>query len=219
MSGNVMKVPVSIFVFFSLFHSIMLEPACAQETGRMYTIAVLNLDPKGVSQVEAEVLSDKLRSQIILTVSSDEYREAEEKDQYTVVEQNQIDRIFDQFGIQNTGCVSDSCAIEFGHILQVDRIVVGTVGLIGQTYSISTRIVDVETARTLSTSDRQSRGSIDDLMNKVIAQASNDILWGRPEKSRMKWYAFAAGITTGVIVYYSIPKEPGEKLPFPPGRP
>ena len=40
-----------------------LHSVYAQE-GASYTIAVLNMDAKGVSQVEAEVLSERLRSHI-----------------------------------------------------------------------------------------------------------------------------------------------------------
>ena len=161
------------------------------QDGKSYTIAVLNLDPKGVSQVEAEVLSDKLRSHIMQLVSSPEYVRMTDKDQYTVVEQAQIEKIFEQFDLQSTGCVSDSCAIEFGKMLQADRIVLGTLGLVGSTYSVAARVIDVETSTTISTADQQFRGAIDDVINSVIPQVGDDLILGRQKKSRLKWYLLA----------------------------
>ena len=117
---------------------------------------------------------------------------------YTVVERSQMDKIFDQFDIQNTGCTDVSCAVEFGKILSAERIVIGSVGLVGKTYSITTRIVDVETAATLSVADYTYTGPIDDLLTTGIQSAVNDLLYGEKKKSRKKLYIIA-GITVAVI--------------------
>jgi len=39
---------------------------------------------------------------------------------YTVVERSQMDKIFEQFEIQNTGCVDISCAVGFGKMHSVE---------------------------------------------------------------------------------------------------
>lgn len=174
---------------------IMPTPVHAQADGD-YTIAVLNMDAKGVSQVEAEVLSERLRNHISQLVISSEYRSGD-YDQYLVVEQTQVDKIFEQFEIQNLGCVSDSCAIEFGRMLQVDRIVIGQIGLVGNTYSVSARIIDVESRKAIATADRQHRGSIDEVMSQVINEVGDELLMGKQEKSNMKWYLIAGGLIIG----------------------
>lgn len=173
-----------------------LSSAYAQE-GASYTIAVLNMDAKGVSQVEAEVLSERLRSHISQLVVSPEYTALTDRDQYLVVEQTQVDKIFEQFEIQNLGCVSDSCAIEFGKMLQVDRIVIGQIGLVGNTYSVSARIIDVESRKAISTADSQHRGSIDDVMSTVILKVGDELLMGKQKKSRKLLYILGGLVVVG----------------------
>jgi hypothetical protein len=198
--------------------------AQAQGGKKRYIMAVLNLDAKGVSQVEAEVLSEKLRSHILQVVRDPKYSAMQNRDQYEIVEQTQMDKILDQFNIQNTGCVSDSCAVEFGKMLAVDRILIGQVGLVGKTYSVSARIVDVESYRTLRTADRQHRGSIDEVMNTVIIDLGNELVMGKAKKSNKKWYILAGAVVAGAGAGAAMMGGGGgggEKtpLPLPPSRP
>ena len=112
-----------------------------------YNIAVLDLTAKGISEVETEYLSEYMRGQVTRLVTSKEYINTANIN-YTVVERSQMDKIFEQFEIQNLGCTDVSCAIELGKMLNVEKIIIGSVGLVGKTYSISIRIVDLELAKT-----------------------------------------------------------------------
>jgi len=107
----------------------------AQETQEC-TIAVLDLNANGISQPEAKSLSNSLQVLITRTVTSKNFIENSEI-RYTVVERSQMDKIFEQFEIQNTGCTDISCAVEFGKMLSVERIIIGSVGLVGQTYTFN----------------------------------------------------------------------------------
>ena len=201
---------------------IPVNVAYAQNNGE-YTIAILNMDAKGVSQIEAEVLSERLRSHVSQLLNSSEYATAEDKDQYLVVEQTQVDRILEQFEIQNIGCVSDSCAIEFGKMLQVDRIIIGQIGRVGNTYSVSARVIDVESRKSVATADRQHKGSIDEVMSGVIMEVGDELL-GLKKKSKKLWYIIAGvlivGAGAGVAMMGGDEKpEEGALLPLPPGRP
>ena len=203
---------------------IPVNVAYAQNNGE-YTIAILNMDAKGVSQIEAEVLSERLRSHVSQLLNSSEYATAEDKDQYLVVEQTQVDRILEQFEIQNIGCVSDSCAIEFGKMLQVDRIVIGQIGRVGNTYSVSARVIDVESRKSVATADRQHKGSIDEVMSSVIMEVGDELFLGRKKKSRKLWYIVGGALIIGAGVAASMGGGGDEGvggavlLPFPPDRP
>ena len=193
---------------------------------KIYTIGVLNLDAKGVSQVEAEVISERLRSHIMQVISSERYRSMEDKDMYEVVERENMDRIFEQFDIQNVGCVSDSCAIEFGKMLQADRICQGTIGKVGNTFSVSTRILDVETTKTIAIADRQAK-SIDEVMSTTIIEVGNDLLYGRKKKSKLKWFLLAGAVAAAGAGAALMGGGDGDgggtpepaQLPQPPSRP
>jgi len=198
--------------------------AQARTEGKKYILAVMNLDAKGVSQVEVEVLSEKLRSHILQVVESPKYRSMKNSVSYELVERTQMDKIFDQFNIQNIGCVSDSCAVELGKMLGTDRIIIGQVGLVGRTYSVSARIVDVESSKSIRTADRQYRGSIDDLMNTVIVEIGSELLMGKAKKSHMKLYLITGAVLAGAGAAAVVGGGGGggggkTPLPLPPSRP
>ncbi|MBT4483208.1 MAG: hypothetical protein HOC71_05975 [Candidatus Latescibacteria bacterium] len=215
-------------VYFSLYLLMLgfvpIRSAGAQER-KQFTIAVMNLQAKGVSEVEAEVLSEKLRSHIIQLVSSAEYKQMEGKDQYQVVEREQMDKIFEEFDLQSVGCVSDSCAIEFGKMLQADRILQGTLGKVGETFSISARILDVGSTKTVASITKDLRGTIDEVISTTILEVGDELLIGKKKKSRKLWY-----IIGGVLVAAGAgaalggggggdEETPLPQLPAPPGRP
>ena len=177
------------------------QASWAQER-KSYTLAVLNLDAKGVSLTEAEVISERLRSRVSQTLRSGKYRDSD-RDQYTVIERTQMDKIFEQFEVQNTGCVTDSCAVVFGKMFGVERIVIGSIGLVGNTYSVSTRIVDVETTETIGDADHLYSGTIDKFIKNEISKVSDKLLFGRVMKSHKKLYIIAAAtIAVGIAAYF-----------------
>ena len=165
---------------FSISELNFPQISFAQDS-KSYTLAVLDLEPNGVSQVESRGLSDKLRSHISQLIQDISVV----KDHYELIERTQMDKIFGQFELQNTGCVSDSCAVEFGKMLQADRIVIGTVSLIGQTYSVIVRIVDVESGKTVLSADRQYKGAIDEVLVTIMPQIGNELIGGEKMVSPM----------------------------------
>lgn len=192
----------------------------AQEI-KSYTIAVLDLDAKGISQSEADYLSEYMRGQVTRLVISEEYKKTT-RIVYTVVERSQMDKIFEQFEIQDTGCIDVSCAVEFGKMLSVERIIIGSVGLVGRTYSIATRIVDVESAGTIAVADYTYAGQIDDLLRTGITTVVDELMYGKKKKSRRNLYIIA-GITiaAGIAAYLLIPDKKEDegsisiKIPVP----
>ena len=212
---------MSLYLIVSLFSGSLLPvtPTMAQEQTKNYRLAVIDLDPIGVSENETRALSDKLRSHISQLMRE----KVGLKFTSDILERAQIDRILDEHQLKTTGCVSDSCAVEFGKILQADRIVIGSVSLIGQTYSVIVRIVDVETSRTIDSSDRSFKGSIDALITKIIPEVGNDLFLVPSKKSRTKWYILAGvmvigGIGAGVLGGSKEEGQP-EWLPDPPSKP
>ena len=179
------KILIVYITFYLVEPGLLPIHSVHAQDDKVYTLAALTFDAKGVSEIEADVLSEKLRSHISQLVSSPEYKAESDKDQYLIVEQTQIDKILEQFEMQNIGCVSDSCAIEFGKMLQVDRIVIGQIGLVGNTYLVSARIVDVESRKSIASSSHELKGSIDEIMSTVILDVGNELFMGKKKKSNL----------------------------------
>ena len=164
-------------VLVSVVVSTMLYQGTASAQGKeVYTIGVLNLDQAGVSKTEAKVLSDELRFHIARILRSDEYQQSG-LDTYEMVERTEMEKILDEYEFQFSGCVSDSCAVELGKMMQLDRMVLGSVGLIGQTYTVSIRMIAVQTAKSIAIANRHHRGEIDDVLSTVIPIVAHDLLF------------------------------------------
>jgi len=199
--------------------------AVAQEN-ETYTLAIPNLSGQGTSEVEAAVLSDILRSHITQLVSSEEYKSLEGKDSYEVIEREDMDKIFEQFDLQSTGCVSDSCMIEFGKMLQADRLLLGTIGRIGRSNTLSARIIDIESSKSITTAHIQRSGAIENVMNEMIEEVSSELFIGK-KKSKKLWYIIGGVVLAGAGAGAAMMggggggegTTPPADLPMPPSRP
>ena len=162
-----------------LFCELCPLPYAHAQQPRQYTIAILDLVPNGVSNSDAKGLSEKIRTRISWLVNNDVYKDNLSTERYLVVERSQMDKVFEQFDIQNTGCTDISCAVEFGKMLQVDRIIIGSVNIIGKTFNVTTRMIAVESSQTLSVSEVDYRGSIDGLLGTRIQDVADELILGR----------------------------------------
>ncbi len=189
MAHKVLSIALSFLIILTGF--ITPHISFAQEDS--YTIAVLDLIANGISASEARSLSDYLRSQITRTVTSQEFTE-KSGFVYKVIERVQMDKILEEFDYQSTGCTDEECAVELGKMLNVERIVIGSVGLVGQTYTINARIVDIETASTLSVADYMFTGKRDNLLKTGVPSIVNELLYGKKQKKSKKWYYIVGGI-------------------------
>lgn len=149
-------------------NSVFVKPQTTHAQGRKYGIAVLDLQANNIAEAEVTALSDVLRFCIADIINE---RNNHLTNSYNLIERKQMDKIFDQFDIQSTGCISDSCAVEFGKMLQVDRIIIGSVNLIGSTYVVIVRIVDIETNKTLHSVGKKVVGEIDNVIDLMVVIA------------------------------------------------
>src|SRR3989339_890913 len=99
-------------------------------------IAVMDLDAKNVPKATAFAVSDLLRNDLYASKK------------YTIVERSQMEKILKEQMFQQTGCVSTECAVEVGKILNATQMIVGSISTLGLEYSITIRVVDVETTET-----------------------------------------------------------------------
>jgi len=98
-------------------------------------VVVHELDANGVSPQVARVVSEQLRSRLI------------ETRRFVVPEREKMEAVVAEQSVSLSllACSSQECAIELGRILQANKMVVGSVSALNQTYSINTRFLDLET--------------------------------------------------------------------------
>lgn len=130
-------------------------PGRALAQDRKESIAVLDLEGRGISAMEAATLTDRLRSELVKTGA------------VTVVERGQMQTILAEQDFQMAGCTSDECAVEIGQMLGVTMMYSGSIGKIGSTYTVDVRGVSVETGQIINTMSRDYRGEIDGLITEI----------------------------------------------------
>ncbi len=142
---------VGLWLIFSL------QALPAQQTE---SVAILDLEGRGISTMEAASLTDRLRSELVRT------------GKVTVVERGQMEQVLTEQNFQLTGCTSDDCAVEVGQLLGVTVMLAGSIGKVGSTFSIDLRTIDVQTGRIASSLIRNYRGEIDGLLDEMRFVAS-----------------------------------------------
>ena len=115
-------------------------------------IAVIDFEGKGISQTEASALTDRLRTELY----NGEY--------FVVVERGMMEEILTEQGFQQSGCTTNECIVEVGRLVGVDRIVGGSISKVGNIYSVSSRIVNVETGEIEKTEVYDHIGDIGQLL-------------------------------------------------------
>ncbi|UCH63866.1 MAG: PEGA domain-containing protein [Fidelibacterota bacterium] len=124
------------------------------------SLAILDLEGRGISAIEAASLTDRLRNALVRTGD------------VTVVERGQMEQILGEQDFQLTGCTSDECAVEVGQLLGVTIMVAGSIGKVGSTFSVDIRTVDVQSGRITHSLWRDYRGEIDGLLGLMPEIAS-----------------------------------------------
>jgi TolB-like protein len=124
-------------------------------------IAVNELQSSGIESSAAMLISDRLRNELFNTSL------------FNVLERAEMEQILKEQGFQQSGCTSDACVVQAGQLLGVQLMIAGTVGKIGQTYTISVRAIDIQTGKIVHTANADCKCDIDDVLSKstsLIAQ-------------------------------------------------
>jgi curli biogenesis system outer membrane secretion channel CsgG len=124
-------------------------------------VAILELEPKGVPEVEVSALSDRLRSELLNTGSFD------------VMERGKMQDILREQGFQQSGaCNTDACAVEVGQLIGVEKMIAGSLGKVGRTYTVNLRLISVKTGRIERSVTRDYAGEIDKLLTMEMKQVA-----------------------------------------------
>jgi PEGA domain-containing protein/curli production assembly/transport component CsgG len=132
----------------------------AQKNGDAVRIAVLDFGTSGgLSEMEAVTLTNRLRSMLVKTNS------------FVVLERGKMDEILVEQGFQQTGCTTTECAVEVGKLLNVQKMVSGTIGKIGKTWTMDISLIDIQTSHIEKSFFQDYKGEIDGLLNEMESVA------------------------------------------------
>lgn len=146
-----------------LFTLFMLTAVLLSQNNKR-TLAVMDFDGFGMSSYEAQTLTERLRTVAV------------EIGTYIIVERGAMDEILKEQGFQQSGCTSDECIVEVGELMGVEYMLGGTIGKVGNTFTISMRIINVESAEVEKTASYDMTGEIDKLLTEGMREAAYMIM-------------------------------------------
>lgn len=151
-----MRVPVLAVVLVG----VLLAHA---EEQKLIHLAITELNGEGVDASSVRVISDRLRTELFRTGV------------FTVVERGQMEDILREQGFQQAGCTSDACVVEVGQILGVEQIVAGSVGKLGELFTLNMRLIDVGSAKITHTVNVDCRCTVEDVLTKSTVDIARQL--------------------------------------------
>ena len=119
------------------------------------TVAVIDFDASGISQLEATSLTNRFRTAV------------GDVGAMRLVERGMMEEVLQEQGFQQTGCTSEECAVEVGQLLGVQNMIGGSIGRVGDTFTLDVRMISVQSGISLMTKQKTYAGKIDGLIIEV----------------------------------------------------
>ena len=131
--------------------------------GQIENVAVFDFSNNGIDDDEVVMLTDRLRTELV------------KYGKINLVERSKIDEVLSEQELQSSGCV-DECLIEVGKILGASSIITGSIGKVGNYYSINARKINATTSKIENAVSYDSRYDIDDLLVSGIDIVAGKLL-------------------------------------------
>lgn len=127
---------------------------------------------------------------------------------FDVVDRANLDKVMREQALQQSGCSEEACAVKIGNILNVQKLVVGTVSRLGGQTIISVSFVDVERSR-IELTETESASKDEEILSRIRALAkkidaktriSGRVLSARDDGT----YLVNLGSEDGVAIFSSV---------------
>ncbi len=151
----------SLNIFITIASVVFIISGIQAQQQQKKTIAVLEFNSDDLSKKELNILTNRFRSILVKTQSFDVL----ERDKMADILKEQDFTMSDQ-------CNSAECAVQVGRLLGMELMVAGDVGLLGSTYSIDLRLIDVTTGKIIQTETQDYEGKIDGLLGAMTTIAN-----------------------------------------------
>ena len=170
----------------SLFHFIFVLNILLGQNVKP-TIAILDFEGQGVGPSEVQTLTERMRTEIGNTNA------------VRLIERKAVEKIMMEQGLQQSGCTSDECAAEVGQLLGVQFMISGSIGKMGKSFTIDTKMFSVETGETIRSKSATHDGDISGLLTEMEILAWEIVGLDAPQKLKLKRAGTEATRTVAVL--------------------
>ncbi len=184
---------------FLVFFQLFIVYSWAAEARNM---AVLDLDgTANLTMEETKTISDRLESEIQGTGKA------------SLLERRKMQEILSEQGFQQSGaCDASNCQVQVGQLLGVDQVITGSVGKVGNVYTLNVKLIDVQTGAILRSHVVDVEGDLSKLLVYGCKESAQGLLGLEtketlPKERSGSWKVWGgvgvvALATIGGIVYY-----------------
>jgi len=158
--GRLIKISLLVFLVLNV---VLFAQDKFKLDNEKSVIAVLQLDNNGVTDSEVKALTERLSMEIV------------RHNKYEVMERQKMNSILNEMSFQLSDCTSDECAIEIGEMIGVEKMIAGSVSKVGEYYTVSARVIDVETSRIELTGIVDMEGTIGQVLTKAIPSIAKQL--------------------------------------------
>jgi TolB-like protein len=114
-------------------------------------IAIAEFSGRNVSSMEAAIVSDFLRGELVKT------------EQFNVLDRQNMETLLNEQKFSNvSGCTTEECAVQMGKLLNVKKIITGSLSKLLEKYYITINIIDVESGK-IEAADKDSATNADEI--------------------------------------------------------
>jgi len=140
-----------------------------------------------------------ISKEIINTLSERFQRELELTDTFDLISRKKVKSILNQTGFQTAGCSSVDCAAEAGKVLNVKKMIIGDIGQIGGTFTLSIFVIDVPSSKAEHSIIKDFYGKVDDLLiiTREIADDISEKYTITKKTGNYLWYWIGSGVIAG----------------------
>jgi TolB-like protein len=147
-----------IILLFIIFSNLVLAQTRT-------TIAVMDLSAAGVAETDAQVITSRLRTDLFNTKK------------YIVLERDKVNEVLNEQGFQQSMCTTNECVVEVGKLIGVQQMVAGEIGKVGNLFTITIRLIDVENGEVLKTATEDCECKIEQVVTQSVKNVA-EILAG-----------------------------------------
>lgn len=142
--------------------------SCHSFAQQKTTAAVMNLKAEGVSESESRIITARLRVELFKT------------DKFAIVERERMADILQEQGFQLSGCTTDECAVEAGKLLGVKLMVAGEVGKMEEMYTLTIRLIDVQSGKILRVASEDCSCAIGEFLTSSVRRIAYKLIGEKP---------------------------------------
>ncbi len=124
----------------------------AQEVDDRPVITVLDFEHTGLSEAETKLIVDAITSFVVDT------------GRYRVIDRRERAALLEEMDFSLSDCTDETCQLRVGRMLSAQRIIVGSIGRVGNRYMLTLKQVGVETGETVN-SATEMYGDLDALLD------------------------------------------------------